>query len=361
MKDQILVLMKELRSSWHYCRSLFLLLILSSGYFQKAYSEINNDTTFTVVFYNVENFFDCLNDSLTADDEYTPEGGRHWNYYKYLRKRNHIARSIICSGKWYPPDVVGICEIENLPTITDLVQNTGLRKFDYHIIHKESPDPRGIDVCMLYRSKYFHPYNYEYIPIKDKDGTLVRSREILFVQGTVNNGDTLHFFVNHWTSRYRGIQESAQLRMLVAKLIKDRIRSLQQKYNDPSVILMGDFNDTPQDLSIEKGLNAKPLGELKSANNDLINLSYNWCKSKIGTHKFHDSWSVFDQFIVTPAVIDKYIANPSDQARILKMDFLLQKDERYLGVKLNRTYLGYKYIGGYSDHLPVQLKLILTR
>ena len=176
MKGQILVLMRELRNKWQFCRSLFFLLVLSFTISLNVYSEELKDTTFTVVFYNVENFFDCKNDSLTADDEFTPEGGRHWNYYKYLRKRNHIARSIICSGKWSPPEIVGICEIENFETINDLVQNTGLRKFDYHIIHKDSPDPRGIDVCMLYRSENFHPYNYEYIPIKGNDGKLVRSR-----------------------------------------------------------------------------------------------------------------------------------------------------------------------------------------
>ena len=169
------------------------------------------------------------------------------------------------------------------------------------------------------------------------------------------------FFVNHWTSRYRGIQESAQLRIQTARILKERITALQKKYKDPSIILMGDFNDTPQDRSIENVLNAKPISKWNATNSYLINLSYDWSKSKIGTHKFHDSWSVFDQFIVTPAVINKYITSPDDQARILKMPFLLQKDERYLGMKLYRTFLGYKYIGGYSDHLPVQLKLILTR
>ena len=53
---------------------------------------------FRLMFYNCENLFDTYNDSLKQDDEFTPEGKRHWTPDKYYKKINNIAKVITGIG-----------------------------------------------------------------------------------------------------------------------------------------------------------------------------------------------------------------------------------------------------------------------
>ncbi len=330
---------------------VFLFIILNTQAQQNA-------SEYSVMFYNTENLFDVQNDSLTNDDEFTIEGARHWSYKKLNRKIQNTAKAILSSSGWEVPVLVGLCEIENRYVLEKLIKETPLKSTPYKIIHKESPDFRGIDVALLYQAEKFYPLQYEYYPLIRKNGELMHSREILYVSGIVDGMDTLHVFVNHWPSRYSGLMETRGLRNRAASLLREKIDDVLLKNSRSKIIVLGDFNDQPSDESILNYLNAIKLpAELHL--NQLYNLSAEWENDDIGTLKYQSQWFVFDQIIVSGTLLksESGLYVQDEWATICKLPFLLETDERYGGLKPNRTFNGYRYNGGFSDHLPVLLKL----
>jgi hypothetical protein len=330
--------------------SLFLFLFfVSSAQYGKPVA--------SVMFYNVENLFDTEDDPLISDEEFLPQGERRWNSFRFNTKLNNIAKVIANTGNWEPPALIGLCEVENRYVLERLVNQPSIRNWKYKIIHKNSPDERGIDVAALYREDVFVPIGYDYFsPVPDEE-PIPATREILYVYGILAGLDTVHFFFNHWPSRYGGLMETRGRRQKAATRLNQEILKLQAKYNNPLIVIMGDFNDQPDDDSMTRFLKASLI-----PGNDpsqLYNLSYAWLKQGKGTLKYQSMWNIFDQIIVSGSVLHpgrKMFAN-ADDATILEASFLLQKDERYAGQKLFRTYDGFRYTGGYSDHLPIILMI----
>ncbi len=322
-----------------------------------AFSQ-NNSDEISILFYNVENLFDTKDNPLTEDDEFTPGGVRHWTAKKLDSKLSHISKVVLSAAGWTPPAVVALCEVENRTVLERLVSKTPLKSQPYKIIHKESPDHRGIDVALLYNKNKFNPIKYNYFPLKDKRDSIMKTREILYVSGVINGSDTVHLFINHWPSRYSGLLETQHSRNAAAKLLRQKVDEVFEKYSSPKIIIMGDFNDQPSDESVSVFLKAKEIkGEIE--NGRLYNLSYNWLKEKWGTLKYQSQWSVFDQIIVSGELLNAttgLITKP-ESATVVNRSFLFEKDEKYGGKKPNRTYYGYTYKGGFSDHLPVLLRL----
>lgn len=317
-----------------------------------------NDNSYKIMFYNVENLFDTFNDSLTNDDEFLPNGERFWTSSKYYTKINQIYKVITAVGRWNPPAIIGLCEIENRKVIYDIVNNTPLVKYEYQIIHNDSPDRRGIDVGLIYREDLFKPINKEFIPINFTDQPKLKTRDILYVKGIANNIDTIHVFVNHWPSRWGGQLESEDKRLYVASVLRSKVDSIFNNNPNSNIIITGDFNDYPENKSIKDILLAKT--NLDSNPASLYNLSYNLSlKTNIGSHKYQGDWGVLDQFIVSKNLLNNQnrIFTKTDDIYIFNADFLLEPDENYFGYKPKRTYIGYRYNGGFSDHLPIYLIL----
>lgn len=314
---------------------------------------------FTFMFYNSENLYDAVNDSLTKDDEFTYEGVRRWNFGRLRDKANRLAKVILAAGKWNTPILVGLCEIENQQVLEWLIKQTPLSKQGLKIIHKDSPDERGIDVALIYRPELFKPFNYKAIPVIDPQNLRFKTREILRVSGVLNHCDTIHVFVNHWPSRYGGLMETLRYRSLAAGVLKKSIQELYALYPTAKIVCMGDFNDTPEDESLSKVLNAVKANN-PDERGEMINLSFQWMSRPVQTLKNMYSWQVFDQWIVS----DYFLANSNClkvlNAEIFEADFLFEADKKYGGVKPKRTYVGYKYQEGFSDHLPILLKLQLA-
>ena len=312
-----------------------------------------------IVFYNVENLFDIYDDSLKNDKEFTPAGIKNWNYNKFQQKLNNIYKTLIAIGEWNPPAIVGLCEIENRYVLNKLVYETPLKKFNYKIIHEESPDWRGIDVALLYRPKYFKPLFHKAIPVIFPFNTAKKTRDILYVKGVVFNEDTLHLFINHWPSRYGGLLASKPLRNFTASVLKNTVDSIFKNNSSANILIMGDFNDEPTDQSLTISLNAvTDTINMKSAG--LINLMALKQKNlNEGTLKYKNNWNFFDQFIVSYSMFNgnNELHIGSLGAQIFNADFLKEEDSKYLGVKPFRTYSGPKYLGGFSDHFPVYIDL----
>jgi len=312
-----------------------------------------------IMFYNCENLYDYLNDSLKNDEEYLPDGLRHWTKYRYYDKLNRVARVITAVGEWQPPTIIGLCEIENRMVLDDLTEHSILRKLDYQIIHAESPDIRGIDVAFLYNAKVFYPLYYRAIPVAYPNNPTRKTRDILYVKGILSRVDTIHFFVNHWPSRFGGQVESEENRLYVASIIKEQTDSIFLTNRNSNILIMGDLNDYPTDKSLLEVLQTQTdFSTIKDGK--LYNLSYYLQEEKkVWSHKFQGHGGVLDQIIVSSSLLksDNKLFTSVQYAKIGDIPFLLEADEQYSGVKPFRAFVGFKYNGGYSDHLPVFLDL----
>ncbi len=332
----------------------------SNIYFSKAIlkeksfnGKIEPVTTERIVFYNCENLFHPSEDSTTLDDDFTPSGNYHWTYNRYYDKINKIGKLLIAIGEGRYPALVGLCEVENRRVLEDLIQKSILRRSNYKIIHKDSPDARGIDVALLYDSESFKPVEYDNISVNSKGMKELKSREILYVRGYINDSIPLHVFVNHWPSRRGGKLASDEKRKHVAGILRELVDSCFLRDPEANILILGDFNDEPHDYSIYEVLGAKDPDSYLG-NPDLFNLMFKSLKSGDGTHfrknNFYEA-SVLDQIMVSDPL---YKGNNGlriclQNSLIYKKDFLLdEKNGRPL-----RTYLGLKYLGGFSDHLPI--------
>jgi len=313
---------------------------------------------YTFMFYNTENFFDSENDSLTNDDEFTSIGDRRWNQGRMHTKAERLAKVILAAGKWNPPVFVGLCEIENLPVLELLTNLAPLNKYHYKIVQKDSPDERGIDVALIYRPELFNPFDYQTIPVVDTSDKSFKTRDILKVSGVLNGCDTLHVFINHWPSRFGGIMETLKYRRLAAETLKKAIHDLKTKYPYSKIICTGDFNDNPDDVSLSQVLETKGIDN-PVIPDEMINLSLGWLSKSVKTIKNQYNWDVFDQWIVSEPFLENKGCLKFIKAEIFDADFLLEPDLKFGGVKPKRTYVGYKYQVGFSDHLPVLLRLQL--
>ncbi len=333
----------------------FILIIQQVTIFAQNPQEKNQGIR--VMFYNVENLFHPSNDSLKNDDEFTPKGQRYWSYKRYKQKLINIAKTVIAVGEWEPPAVIGLCEIENITCLTDLVNQSPLKKFGYQIIHYECGDKRGIDVALLYRPEFFTPvYSHPFVLNFGENSR--PTRDILYVKGVVNKKDTLHCFVNHWPSRYGGQLATAPKREKAAEVLRSKYDSILKVNALANILSMGDFNDHPDDVSMKDILKAQK-DTLQLSADDLVNLIWHYAPN-LGTHKFQHIWGVLDQFVVTQNLVfgKNHLYAPLQNAKIFKADWLLEPDE--VGQKLNRTYTGFKYHGGYSDHLPIYVDVLFV-
>ena len=309
---------------------------------------------FKIVSYNVENFFDCVHDSLTNDTEFTPTGMRGWTFSKYKKKQANIARVITAIGGWDAPELVGLCEVESRKCLIDLTHYSGLKNLRYRFLHHESPDPRGIDVALLYQPHEFKPIHDEAIPIHFPNALHSRTRDILFASGIIPTGDTLHVFVCHFPSRLEGELESEEKRMFVASVLRHKLDSLFAATPRLKIVIMGDFNDYPTNKSMLEVMKAKSLNDSISDKN-LYNLVYKLHTEGKGSNKHSGDWGALDQMIVSGGLLNQsgsFYTRQSD-AHFLDADFLLENDKTYLGKQPFRTCVGMKYQEGFSDHLPV--------
>ena len=314
----------------------------------------------TVAFYNVENLFDTLDDTLTFDDDRTALGKDRWTEERYRRKIDNIAKVLSDIGSEETkksPAIIGLCEIENRTVLEDLIAHPLLKSNNYGIIHFDSPDERGIDVALLYQKKDFLPLNAQprkllIYDAEKRDYT----RDQLVVNGLLN-GDELYFLVNHWPSRSGGEAKSSYKREKAALLNKRIIDSIFRLDPKARIIGMGDFNDDPTNKSFKKFLQTKSeIKDLKEK--ELYNPMELMLKKGKGTLAYRDSWNLFDQIYLSERLVAKnYEGFQFYKAGIFNPPYLITQTGQYKGYPL-RTYSSSGYEPGYSDHFPVYVYLI---
>jgi len=314
-----------------------------------------------MMFYNVENLFDTEDDPQTTDDEFTPNGARHWNEYRLNKKLGNIYKVIAAIGENIPPDLIMFCEVENRAVLEVLIARTPLRNIGYQIIHRDSRDPRGIDVALLYHPERYWPIDEQFIVIEYQSSPGRFSRDILYSKGLLPNKDTLHVFVNHWPSKFGGAMATRSMRNEVAKALRMKVDSIMQMNPNANVVIVGDLNTTPEDEPVKQILGAALFPDTTKAT--LVNLTSAISPKKYkGTIKFQGVWECIDQWIVSKPLVNAQklkTKTSTENVYIGEFDFLLIPDETYSGKKLFRTYVGFSYQGGFADHLPTYLDLFL--
>ncbi len=319
--------------------------------------QIQAQKELTVMFYNCENFFDTFDDPKTKDEEYLPTSEMQWDIKKYNNKIKRLAEVMDSTVAGVGlPDVIGVCEIENKTVLTDLVAKSNLKNRTYKSIVTTGLDERGINVGLIYDESIFKFEGSEELNATNSAIEDYKTRNILCVNLThKTSGEVFYFFVNHWPSRRDGEKETEAKRLYAAQILKAKIQLLQSKNPKAKLIAMGDFNDTPNNNSILKTLqaNSKPKA------NELLNPFLELAIREQGTHYHQGKWQVFDQIILSPSCANgKQFNFKNGNAFILKKDFVLFKNYKTGEVKPNRTYgPGNKYYNGYSDHLAVYIKL----
>jgi hypothetical protein len=305
----------------------------------------------------VENLFDTINDREKQDDRYLPDSQIPWNTERYEHKLNNLTKVINAIDSVALPSVIGLSEVENVSVINDLVNHPSLASTGYQIIHQECEDERGIDVAMLYHPDQYTPLETNFIELIFPFDPSNRTRDILYSKGLTSRKDTVHIFINHWTSRWGGQEETEPKRRFTAEVLKSITDSIFNTQADANIIIAGDLNDNPDDISIAKDLVAIEPTE-PYLDSKLYNLSIKQYKMGKGT-LYYKGWDMFDQIIVSTALLNGkngMLATSRDQ-QIIKKDWMLYYPE-HGEPRPNRTATN-KYHGGYSDHLPVFLKVEL--
>ena len=338
---------------------LALWLIVSGNGSQRNDEHRGNDAV-RVVFYNVENFFDSFSDSLKNDDEFTPYGIRGWNYSRFVKKCQDLGKVLIATGGWEAPEIIGLCEVENHFVLRKLLEHSALGRLNYRIVHFDSPDARGIDVAMMYRPEKFTLLHSEPIAVVFPGPDSRSTRDILYVKGIALDADTLHMFVNHWPSRYGGYMATKPLREFTGAMLRSRVDSIFHYDQQANILIMGDLNDPPDEYSVQHSLGAK-LDSTDLGPGQLYNLMSDLFGNPTrGTQKFRETWSTIDHLIVSESLLKGRggLGIHPGGAAIFDAEFLLEDDPTHTGKRLNRTYIGMQYHGGYSDHLPVKLDIL---
>lgn len=311
-----------------------------------------------IVFYNTENLYDTRNDSLTLDDDFTPMGKMHWTETKYKDKLLKLSHALSAAGKDTPPILIGLSEIENRWVLEDLIKRSGLAEGDYGIVHQDSPDRRGIDVALLYRKACFRPLVMNFLPVLFPEDTTLLTRDVLYTAGIWGERDTLHVFVCHFPSMYGGEEESEWKRERAAAVVRNCVDSIQHHNPSSAILIMGDLNGKADRVAQTKVLRVNDAGNTPFQDTVLYNTGYYLLNRNEGSYKYRGMWQTIDHIIVSGVMLNgRSGIKAENRLRPFDAPFLLEEEPKYHGYKPFRTYLGPRYNGGYSDHLPVYLEL----
>lgn len=294
-----------------------------------------------IIFWNVENFFDYVDDGTgESDAEFSSYGSRCWTKKRFQKKCDDIAKSLLWTGEKYGrmPDVIGFAEVENKGVLWKLLKNTMLRKCGYKIVHFDSGDMRGIDVALLYRESVLTCCSVS-VKTPELAGEKMATRDILQVLLKDDMGQKYNLIVNHHPSKYGGSEASEVRRNAAMYALRGLCDSLSLADPGVPVIAMGDFNDDPDGK------------QFKMIDSVLENKADSLFKAGRGTIRYKGEWDLIDMFMVS-----EDIAEHCDMD-IIEIPFLMTYERKYPGLKPLRTYSGPRYIGGVSDHCPIVLSI----
>ena len=304
-----------------------------------------------VAFWNLENLFDTIDDPDNfGDDEYLPTAKSQWDETKFDKKLSNLSKVIRAMNDGNGPDILGVCEVENRFVLEELSKRF-LKDLEYEIIHYDSKDPRGIDVGLFYKKNKFKHIHSEPIKVFIQGNT----RDILFATLKFKD-EILNIFVNHWPSRRGGELESEPRRLKVASVLRTKVDSLLRFDKAANIIIVGDFNDMPDNKSILMTLMAIPFeceNLTPEYTSNLYNTAYKKYSQGIGSYFHQGKFNMLDQIIISKGLLDnKKLDYKCDSFEVISNELNTTRSGRYKGAPYP-TFGSGRYLGGYSDHFPV--------
>jgi len=334
-----------------------LFLLLSGVIYPQRLDKNKHYYISAIGFWNVENLYDTINDVMKNDEEFTPEGANRWTGERYRKKLDRLAEVISQMATDVTPDglaIMGMCEIENVHVVEDLVRHPLLKSRNYNIVHIEGPDARGVDPSFIYNPKYFRVKKSVSYPVHLETDTSHKTRDILVVSGFFPGEEPMAILVNHWPSRRGGEAASRPNRIKAGKVARHIADSLMKDNPKIKIAIMGDFNDDPVNESIKKSIGTYASID-KAVPSEFFNPMEKLFKEGIGTLAYRDSWNLFDQILLNhPWIPGDYITWQYYSVRVFNKPFLRTDFGNFKGYPF-RTFSGGTYTGGYSDHFPVYI------
>ncbi|NTW11542.1 MAG: endonuclease/exonuclease/phosphatase family protein, partial [Chlorobiaceae bacterium] len=131
-----------------------------------------------------------------------------------------------------------------------------------------------------------------------------------------------------------------------------------QRNPKEDIIVMGDFNDEPGNRSVKEGLRSS-FDARKVRENGKQLLFNCWSGSeKKGSYWFRNNWQKIDQIMLSAGMFEpEGLAYPSNGFRCFSFFRMLDPSDG----KPWPTYEKGRYVGGYSDHLPLLLKTVVRK
>ena len=335
-------------------------------------ADAQKNKSYVIGFYNLENLFDTYHDDGKNDYEYLPDGANEWTEEKYARKLSNMARVIADmkkdNGAWHA--VLGVSEVENRHVLEDLVAEPAIAAANYQIVHYDSPDRRGVDCALFYRPEVFKFITSEAIPFtfdpsridwsqwtqEEKDA--FRTRDILMVRGTID-GEMFAIFVCHLPSRLGG--KGADLRPRGAEIAYQRAMELQKEFPGIKIVVMGDMNDNPQDISMTEFLRGKEkISEV--TDEDFFDPFLSMIKAGYSSLYYRGEGNIFDIVMVNNALANapagtfqiQPIVKKKYYGRVFNKPYMTNKSGQYKGTPF-RTFSNGAFVGGFSDHYPTYI------
>lgn len=314
-----------------------------------------------VMFYNLENLYDVKDDPRTNDDEFTPRGSKHWTEARYRCKLENLSEVVSEVSKSFGgfPTVIGVSEVENISVMRDLAACRRMSGAGYKVLLYESKDSRGVDVGMFYRPSIYKLEGSEPVKLVLRSGRDYIGRDILATWGRIGN-EMFAIYVCHFLSRRTGINASAGFRRAGAETVRDHAAQMRIKYPGIKVIIMGDFNDCPSDdapaLLLKAGKSPYKVNE-----GEYFNPFWQLYEEGQGSSLHNHRWVLYDNIVVSHNLLPfncktgELKISQTDKrhwGQIFRKNFMMQKGAP------KRCYHGNTFVNGYSDHLPVIIKLI---
>jgi endonuclease/exonuclease/phosphatase family metal-dependent hydrolase len=218
--------------------------------------------------YNVNNLFDRFDDPYNyLDDPWQTEFGTKPKNYADIFNLGERIRSTNA-------DILALQEIESYGVLLEFVGSHTKDKYSSKgVISVPSNDPRGIDLGATTKFPLGRITSHRF---RKKEGKQVFSRDCLQVEILEKDRSStlLTLYIQHLKSKYSKFKlgtpdydedqkKSREKRIFQIENVIEIVKS-NHDIDSENFIVLGDFNDTPDSLALEKFL--KPNNELKLFN-----------------------------------------------------------------------------------------------
>ena len=296
-----------------------------------------------MMFYNVENLFPPDSEA----DEKPASGFRNWDSYKYnlkIRKLNNVFR-FMEEDHGQLPSIIGLAEIGDRSVLEDLLnEDSPIR--NYEIVYEKSQDSRGLSVALLFDQAKYTLIQFNTLKFQIDESVAFDTRDILHVE-FLFECKKLHVFVCHLPSKREKDVKKAQRNYIIRQL-HNTIQDLVE--NEEPIILMGDFNENPDTEELQQLL-------LDDNGNEMLSNPFESLYLNNQFSTFHGKKGLcFDQILYSEDLLLEQFNFQTISGEIYNTARLRNKDRKNSSYPL-RTYSGSRYVGGWSDHFPVVVRI----